>query len=84
MPPGLLGGFFNHAPARVVGALAKYAIILLVVSLSLTQLSIENELVGNAFLLLFGAVCLAPGLPFGPGGKEWAAGVIQKNFNPKR
>lgn len=64
--------------ARVVGALAKYAIILFVVSLSLTQLSIGDELVANAFLLLFGAVCLALGLSFGLGGKEWAAGVIQK------
>ena len=64
--------------ARVVGAIAKYAIILFVVSLSLTQLNIGDELVANAFLLLFGAACLALGLSFGLGGKEWAAGVIHK------
>lgn len=64
--------------ARVVGAVAKYAIILFVVSLSLTQLNIGDELVANAFLLLFGAACLALGLSFGLGGKEWAAGVIHK------
>lgn len=64
--------------AGVIGAIAKYAIILFVVSLSLTQLSIGEELVTNAFLLLFGAVCLALGLAFGLGGKEWAAGVIKR------
>ncbi|MBO6523499.1 MAG: hypothetical protein JJ971_06735 [Balneolaceae bacterium] len=61
----------------VIGAIARYAIILFVISLSLTQLSIGEELVTNAFLLLFGAVCLALGLAFGLGGKEWAAGVIK-------
>lgn len=64
--------------ANVIGAIARYAIILFVISLSLTQLNIGEELVSNAFLLLFGAVCLALGLSFGLGGKEWAAGVIKK------
>tara|TARA_R110000868_G_scaffold368227_1_gene631192 strand:- start:16712 stop:17377 length:666 start_codon:yes stop_codon:yes gene_type:complete len=63
--------------SNVIGEIAKYAIILFVISLSLTQLSIGEELVTNAFLLLFGAVCLALGLAFGLGGKEWAASVIK-------
>ncbi len=63
--------------SAVIGAIARYAIILFVISLSLTQLSIGEELVTNAFLLLFGAVCLALGLAFGLGGKEWAALVIK-------
>lgn len=67
---------------NAIGAIAKYAIILFVISLSLTQLSIGEELVTNAFLLLFGAVCLALGLAFGLGGKEWAASVI-KNMTKK-
>jgi len=61
-----------------IGAIARYAIIFFVISLSLTQLSIGEELVANAFLLLFGAVCLALALSFGLGGKEWAATVIKK------
>ena len=66
--------------AAVVGAIAKYAIIFFVVSLSLSlsQLNIGDELVSNAFLLLFGSVCLALGLAFGLGGKEWAAKMIDK------
>lgn len=64
--------------ASVIGTIAKYAIILFVVSLSLTQLNIGDELVTNAFLLLFGSVCLALGLAFGLGGKDWAAKMIEK------
>lgn len=67
--------------AAIIGAIAKYAIVLFVVSLSLTQLSIGEQLVTNAFLLLFGAVCLALGLAFGLGGKEWAASVIENMAN---
>lgn len=70
--------------ASIIGAIAKYAIILFVVSLSLTQLSIGEQLVTNAFLLLFGAACLALGLAFGLGGKEWAAGVIENMANQNK
>lgn len=70
--------------ASIIGAIAKYAIILFVVSLALTQLSIGEQLVTNAFLLLFGAACLALGLAFGLGGKEWAAGVIEKFANQNK
>ncbi len=64
--------------AAIVGAIAKYAIIFFVVSLSLSQLNIGDELVSNAFLLILGSVCLALGLAFGLGGKEWAAKIIDK------
>ncbi|MEX0845575.1 MAG: hypothetical protein WD022_09840 [Balneolaceae bacterium] len=70
--------------AAILGAIAKYAIILFVVSLALTQLSIGEQLVTYAFLLLFGAACLALGLAFGLGGKEWAAGVINKMANQNK
>lgn len=64
--------------ADVLGKLTKAAIILFVASLALTQLNIGQELVTNAFLLLFGAVCLALALAFGLGGRDWAAGIIDK------
>ncbi|MDZ7716489.1 MAG: hypothetical protein U5J95_09780 [Balneolaceae bacterium] len=64
--------------ADILGKLAKAAIILFVASLALSQLNIGQELVTNAFLLLFGAVCLALALAFGLGGREWASGVIDK------
>ncbi len=66
--------------AEMIGRLTNYAIIVFVVSISLTQLNIGEELISNAFLIVFGALCLAMALAFGIGGKEWAAGVINKYF----
>ena len=66
--------------AEVMGRLTNYAIIVFVVSLSLTQLNIGKELISNFLLIVFGALCLALALAFGIGGKEWAAGVINKYF----
>ena len=66
--------------AETIGKLINYAIIIFVISISLTQLNIGTELISSAFLLVFGALCLAMALAFGIGGKEWAAGVINKYF----
>jgi hypothetical protein len=66
--------------AEAMGKLTNYAIIVFVVSLSLTQLNIGKELISNFLLIVFGALCLALALAFGIGGKEWAAGVINKYF----
>lgn len=64
--------------ADFIGKITQAAIILFVASLALSQLNIGQELVTNAFLLLFGAVCLALALAFGLGGREWAADMIDK------
>ena len=61
--------------------LPKYAIIIFAISISLTQLKIGEELVGSAFLMLFGSTCLALALAFGLGGREWAAKVIDSTTN---
>lgn len=66
--------------AEAIGKLTNYAIIIFVFSLSLTQLNIGKELISNACLIVFSALCLALALAFGIGGKEWAAGVINKYF----
>jgi hypothetical protein len=66
--------------ADLVGKLTNYAIIVFVISISLTQLNIGRELISSAFLIVFGALCLAMALAFGIGGKEWAASVINKYF----
>ncbi|MDX1638821.1 MAG: hypothetical protein R3281_12680 [Balneolaceae bacterium] len=64
--------------ADFLGKLTQAAIILFVASLALSQLNIGQELVTNAFLLLFGAICLALALAFGLGGREWASDIIKK------
>jgi hypothetical protein len=66
--------------AESIGKLTNYAIIVFVISISLTQLNIGKELISNAFLIVFGALCLAMALAFGMGGKEWASGLINKYF----
>ena len=64
--------------ASMIGLIANYAIIILTVFIILGQLNIAGSIVTNAFTILFGAICLALGLAFGLGGKEWASKVINK------
>jgi hypothetical protein len=64
--------------ATTIGTIANYAIIVFTVFIILGQLNIADDIVTSAFAILFGAVCLALGLAFGLGGKDWAAKMIQK------
>ena len=64
--------------ANTIGLVANYAIIVFTVFIILGQLNIAGSIVTNAFTILFGAICLALGLAFGLGGKEWAAQTIKK------
>ena len=41
-------------------------------------LNSAQDIITNAFILVFGAICLAFGLAFGLGGKEFAADVLKK------
>ncbi len=63
---------------KIIGKIAQYAIVVFVISVSLTQLNVGEEIVANAFLIIFGAICLALALAFGLGGKVWAANIINK------
>jgi hypothetical protein len=49
----------------------------------LGQLKIAQEIITNAFILVFGAICLAFGMAFGLGGKEKAAEIL-KNIKTKK
>ena len=67
---------FEHAV--VIAGITQYAIIIFVVSITLTQLNIGEKIVTTAFQIFFGAICLALALSFGLGGKEWAQKTIDK------
>lgn len=67
--------------ATMIGMIANYAIIIFTVFIILGQLNIAGSIVTYAFILFFGAICLALGLAFGLGGKEWAAQIIKKHLN---
>ena len=71
----------KETTAVIIGRIAYYAIIVLTVFIILGQLNIADEIATSAFIILFGAICLAFGLAFGLGGKDWAADIIKKYLN---
>ncbi len=64
--------------SKVIGKIAYYAILVLTVFIILEQLNIGKEIVTNAFIILFGAICFSFVLAFGLGGREWASEIIKK------
>ncbi len=73
----------KESTADTIGKISYYAILVLTVFIILGQLNIATEIVSSAFQILFGALCLALGLAFGLGGKEWAAEIIDKYLKKK-
>ncbi|MCB0834404.1 MAG: hypothetical protein KDC45_13135 [Bacteroidetes bacterium] len=78
---GLIFAYLNNVgmqSAELVGGLAYLAILVFVVSVALEQLAIGTQIIVSAFQIAFGGICLALALAFGLGGRDWAAGVIEK------
>ena len=73
----------NDKTAELIEKIAYLAIVVFTVFLVLGQLKIAQDIITNAFILVFGAICLAFGLAFGLGGKEFAADVL-KNIKTKK
>ena len=61
--------------ARLLSNVARYAITIFVAMVVLNQLDIGTEVIRNAFLILFGAICLALALAFGLGCRDLAAQI---------
>jgi small-conductance mechanosensitive channel len=68
----------NENLGQLIGKISYYAIVVLTVFIVLSQLNIAENIVTIAFLLVFGSFCLAFGLAFGLGGKDYAADLIKK------
>lgn len=66
--------------SRAIAALARWAVVVFVLAVSLEQLSIGGQVLVSAFQIAFGALCLALALAFGLGGREWAARVLDSFF----
>jgi hypothetical protein len=64
--------------AEETGFLVRAAMIAFVLTLALRQLQFAGDVLLSAFQLAFGGFCLALALAFGLGGKEWAAGILQR------
>jgi hypothetical protein len=67
----------------LLGNLAQYAIIAFVVLIALEQVHVAGELVRQSFLIILAGVVFALALAFGLGGRDWAAGLLERWF-PRR
>jgi hypothetical protein len=77
----LIFAYFNNIGiegALTLSTISEYAVLIFVLFVALEQLQIGTQLLTAAFQIGFGAIGLALAISFGLGGKEWAAGVIQK------
>jgi flagellar biosynthesis protein FliQ len=70
--------------AEILGRLAQYAIVAFVVLIALDQVNIGGDLIRETFLIVLAGVVLALALAFGIGGKDWAAGILERFWPRKR
>ena len=63
--------------ADLVAKIAQYAIIVTSIVIAVEKLDV-SQVVVNLFQTAFIALCVAFALAFGLGGKEWAAGIINR------
>jgi Conserved TM helix len=64
--------------SQTIAALAKYAVVIFAFAMALQQIGFGETIVVWAFVLLFGAVCLALALAFGLGSREAAARAVDR------
>jgi hypothetical protein len=90
----LLAGFLSSAVrtyldnigvegARTIGFLTQGALLTFIGVLALEQLRIGGQVLVSAFQLAFGGFCLALALAFGLGGREWAAGILERTWKAR-
>lgn len=69
--------------ALAISVLAQGAMLVFVGTLALEQLKIGGQVLVSAFQLAFGGLCLALALAFGLGGRDWAAGILDRSWKLK-
>lgn len=67
--------------SRIVGQIARIAIIALVSAMALQQMGIARDIVNLAFGLLLGAIAVAIALAFGLGARDIAAAQVREWLN---
>ena len=70
--------------ALLIGKLARWALIVFVVIISLGQMNIADRYLQPAFFIILGGVTLALALAFGLGGQKWAADQLDKFTKNKK
>ena len=71
------------AGAKAIGFMTQAALLAFVAVLALEQLRIGGQVLVSAFQLAFGGLCLAMALAFGLGGREWAAGILDRSWKAR-
>lgn len=69
---------------EIIGRVTRYAIMAFVIIIALGQVKVGDAILVPAFLILFGAICLALALAFGLGGQKWAAGVLERFMEERK
>jgi len=64
--------------ADLLGKVAQYALIVFVVLIALDQMSVGGDIIRQSFLILLAGAVFALALAFGIGGKDWAAGLLER------
>lgn len=85
----VLAGNIGIEKPDIIGNTAYAIVIVFVVPIVLNQLRIASDVVTNAFLLLFGALCLALAIAFGLGSKDlvtslWEKSKFAEKIKPKK
>ena len=78
---GLVRGPLARSGARhseTIAAFSKYAVVVFAFAMALQQIGFGETIVVWAFVLLFGAVCLALALAFGLGSREAAGRAVAR------
>jgi hypothetical protein len=70
--------------ADLLGRLAKAAILVFVVLISLDHAGIGGSVLRQSFLIILGGVVLALALAFGLGGRRWAAALLERWWPAER
>ncbi len=69
---------------RSMGSVAHGAIVVFGVMAAAQQLGVASSLIGTAFALVLGAVCLALALAFGLGSREVAGDIVRREYERRR
>jgi mechanosensitive ion channel-like protein len=64
--------------ARLLGRLARYAVIMFVALIALDQLDIGGNIIRESFLIILAGIVLGLALAFGLGGQHWAAALLER------
>ncbi len=69
---------------KALPVVVRVAIVAIATMVALQQLGVGNEIIGIAFTLVLGSVCLALALAFGLGGREVAGKILSREYDKRQ